>query len=533
MFMSSVHETAYPRFKQNVTDQELDEVYTPSLEELKFVHQHVNSSKEQLALLVLLKTGQRLGYFIPPSDVPSNITAHIAACAHLKDIDKSQLRELEQTGSRHRLRNLARGYLKLKRFDKNCKALVVRIAEETAESKQELADIINVVIEELVRQRIELPGFSTLQRAARSSRSAANNRLYNIIYNSLSPVLKVKLADFLELSTSNMVSNWNKIKQEPKKPTNKEARSYLAHISWLKEWVALLPDVSYIPVCRWRQLVLESRALDISDLKEMRIEKRYALIVILSHSQLRSTMDDAVTILVRKLNSLHNRANQRLKQYHLEQTKKIETLISQFRDVLNAYREAETDSERISRISASLQSDPEHLIMECDEHMAYSGNNYIPFMLASYRAQRPSLLNFLEFLNLQSSSNDISIIEAINFILKNRNCRKSTLSIEHEKLDLKWLPDKWKKLVTGKVSGSSNEVDRLYFELCVLTQVLTELKSGDLFVECSENYNDYRHQLISWSQYAVEVEKYSELVGLPISPKEFDLSINSGKSSQK
>lgn len=529
--MSSVHETAYPRFKPNLTDQELDEIYTPSQEELKFIHEQGNNSTEKLSLLVLLKTGQRLGYFIPSSDVPSNIIAHIVACGHLI-IDNRQLRELEQTGVRHRLRDLAKSYLRLKTFDEDCKVLVGHISEEAAETKQELADIINVVIEELVRRRIELPGFSTLQRAARSSRSAANHRLYDSIYNSLSPKLKEELADFLKIGEGTQ-SQWHKLKREPKKPTNREARSYLNHLSWLKEWVNLLPDVSHIPVGRWRQLVLESRALDIADLKRVKLEKRYTLIVVLSHSQLQKALDDAVTILLRKVSSLHNRADRRLKQYHLEHTKKIESLISQFRDILHAYREGETDLERISRISASLRGDPERLVTECDEHMAYSGNNYIPFMVGSYRSQRPLLLNFLDLLNIQSSSHDTSVVEAIRFVLKHRNSRKATLSIEAEKLDLSWLPDKWRKLVTGKTSGSASvkAVDRLYFELCVLTQVITELKSGDLFVEYSENYNDYRNQLISWHQYEKEVVQYSELVGLPISPK--NLFTNSVKSFQK
>ncbi len=166
--MSSVHETAYPRFKPNLTDQELAGIYTPSLEELKFIHERVHSSVDQLSLLVLLKTGQRLGYFIPPSEVPSDITVYIAARAQLENIDKGKLCKLEQTGARHRLRDLARSYLDIKAFDEDCKALVVCIAEKVAETKQELADIINVVIEELVRQRVELPGFSTLQRVARS-----------------------------------------------------------------------------------------------------------------------------------------------------------------------------------------------------------------------------------------------------------------------------------------------------------------------------------------------------------------------------
>ena len=53
--MSSVHETAYPRFKPNLTDQELEEIYTPSLEEQKFVDERAHSLTDKLSLLLLLK----------------------------------------------------------------------------------------------------------------------------------------------------------------------------------------------------------------------------------------------------------------------------------------------------------------------------------------------------------------------------------------------------------------------------------------------------------------------------------------------
>ena len=55
----------------------------------------------------------------------------------------------------------------------------------------------------------------------------------------------------------------------------------------------------------------------------------------------------------------------------------------------------------------------------------------------------------------------------------------------------------------------------------MLSQVISELKSGDLFVEQSELYNDYRDQLISWDQYENMVDKYGDLVELPTNPSEF------------
>lgn len=521
--MSSIHETAYPRLKTNFTDRELDEIYTPSADELNFVRQNMRQAMDRLALLILIKTCQRLGYFVSPSEVPKDIVIHIAISAKIESFGKKKLRRLDQTMHLYRLRDLAREYLNLKAFKTDSKDLVFRIAEEAAQTKQELADIINVIVEELVCRRFELPGFSTLLRAARDARSAANDRLYTSIHVLLSSDIRCELEVLLDIGENNTKSDWQRIKQEPKKPTNKEVKNCLLHLVWLKSWVDRLPKVNHIPAEKWRHLVLEARALDATELRKTKPSKRYTLVIILIHSQLHYAMDDAVTILTRKMNALHNGASQRLQKYHLERTKKIESLISQFRNVLHAYRKGESDAERISGIKAAFLDEPEQLAAACDEHMAYAGNNYIPFMLSSYRVQRPLLLNCLELLNVQSSSNDRSIIEAIQFLLKHRHSHKTKLCIEGEKLQLTWLSEKWRKAVTGKASATAqvNEVHRLYFELCVLTQVITELKFGDLFVENSEQYNDYRNQLISWNQYKEQVEEYGKIVGISTNSKEF------------
>jgi hypothetical protein len=41
-------------------------------------------------------------------------------------------------------------------------------------------------------------------------------------------------------------------------------------------------------------------------------------------------------------------------------------------------------------------------------------------------------------------------------------------------------------------------VDRRAFEMCLFTQVMTELKSGDLCIPGGDTYGDYRDQLVSW-----------------------------------
>ena len=59
--MTTRERTAYPRFKQSITADELTEFYTPTDEELALVQQHAKGDIPRLAFAVLLKCFQKLG----------------------------------------------------------------------------------------------------------------------------------------------------------------------------------------------------------------------------------------------------------------------------------------------------------------------------------------------------------------------------------------------------------------------------------------------------------------------------------------
>ncbi len=60
--MTAIHETAYPRIRSNLSDQELSELYTPTPGDMAFVRRVTHSSVTALGLVLLLKAFQRLGY---------------------------------------------------------------------------------------------------------------------------------------------------------------------------------------------------------------------------------------------------------------------------------------------------------------------------------------------------------------------------------------------------------------------------------------------------------------------------------------
>ncbi|NJR46412.1 MAG: DUF4158 domain-containing protein [Hyellaceae cyanobacterium CSU_1_1] len=68
--MTSIERTAYPRFKPNPSNKELIELYTPTEAEIKLATSKTRSYDGQFSFLVMLKTFQRLGYFVNLSSSP-------------------------------------------------------------------------------------------------------------------------------------------------------------------------------------------------------------------------------------------------------------------------------------------------------------------------------------------------------------------------------------------------------------------------------------------------------------------------------
>ena len=87
--MLSATDTAYPLLKPNPSERELIDIFTPSLWELAFVEERTREPVPTIGLLLLLKTFQRLGYFVRLDAVPALIVRHISTAAgyegvHLK-----------------------------------------------------------------------------------------------------------------------------------------------------------------------------------------------------------------------------------------------------------------------------------------------------------------------------------------------------------------------------------------------------------------------------------------------------------------
>ena len=80
---------------------------------------------------------------------------------------------------------------------------------DAAATKYELEDLINVAIEQLVRQRFELPAFDTLNRAARRVRATYNRALYKRVFESLGKDELARIDALFVIDATTLRTPWN------------------------------------------------------------------------------------------------------------------------------------------------------------------------------------------------------------------------------------------------------------------------------------------------------------------------------------
>ena len=104
-------------------------------------------------------------------------------------------------------------------YDKEARHIMLLAMREAARTKEDLADIINVGIEELIRKRYELPAFDTLVRGARHVRSILYRQFYQQVDVLLNIEEKARLDTLFTPEPEAHFTPWNYLKQEPGSPT--------------------------------------------------------------------------------------------------------------------------------------------------------------------------------------------------------------------------------------------------------------------------------------------------------------------------
>jgi TnpA family transposase len=423
-----------------------------------------------------------------------------------------------------------REYLRVTAYGKEARRVILDTCVRAARTRDDLADLINMALEELVRQRYELPAFSTLLRMARTARHTVNRDYQARVCEALDADARQRLLAILRRPEGESRSLWDRIKREPKRPTVLQLKECFEQLRWLQQLNRAAGAFADIPEAKIRQFAAEARSLDLASLNDMPERKRLTLTAALILKQVARTLDDLVEMFLRQVRRMHHKAEETLALYRTAHTERADALIARLRDITLAYKAEGSRDERWARIDSLLGKDVDQILAQCTAHGSIASNSHLAFLLGCYSGRRSTLFLFLRNVFLVSTTQDPALQDAIAFLLGHSDARGHWIPITTEPavsetptgsppyLDLSFVPDKWWPLVTGDNDSGAKvaRVHRRYFELCVLTETMQALKSGDLCLPGSEQYSDYRTELISEEEYRNGVALYGEQAGIPV-----------------
>jgi TnpA family transposase len=515
--LPTIQETAYPRLKHQVSAGDLADIYTPSADELALAKQVTRGTIAHLGFLVLLKSFQRLGYFVPINQVPTAIIEHIAGVAQVQPVI-TDLAGYDLSGTRKRHLLIIRQTLHINGYGKDARHILMLAMSQAARTKEDLADLINVGIEELVRKKYELPAFDTLVRGARHARAVLYRQFYQQVDAKLGDEEKKRIGTLFIAEPESRFTPWNTLKQEPGGPTLMHLKIWLERQAWLAGYPIGQQALAEIPDVKIQHFAAEARTLDAARMLEIEPQKRLTLAVSLLKVQSNRVLDDLADMFIKRMSAIHQKGKEALAEYHASNQRRADELVQTLHDLVIAYRTEGSAQDKISAIEVLLADQSDSILQCCEDHIAHAGDNYFAFLWRFYKSHRPTLFHLLRRITVRTTTQDTSFVAALDFLLENGHKTGEWLTAPKEPcLDLSWMPEAWWRLVTGlrNHDEAPKRLHRRYFELCVFSQLMMELKSGDLCIPGSNHYADYRDQLISWEEYHRDIAGYGEMIGLP------------------
>ncbi|MFC3986533.1 DUF4158 domain-containing protein [Streptosporangium jomthongense] len=158
--------------------------FTPSPEEVAWAEQCTGSSESCLALVPALKCFQKMARFPSPDEIPDVVIDHDRRCLELA---KNILPDHGSSPSAKAHRKLVRQRQGVKYDAGQAWAIAATAVRKAAHAKNNPADLINVAIEELLRLRLELLGYTTLEDLATSIRAEVNATIFATILQRSGP----------------------------------------------------------------------------------------------------------------------------------------------------------------------------------------------------------------------------------------------------------------------------------------------------------------------------------------------------------
>lgn len=509
--MHTDFKTAYPRLPADelFKPYSMQKLFSISEEEKNLSKMYANGLHNQLNFLVLLKVFDFLTYFPKNHEISDKIYLYIGAQL---DIESMNIKKISKS-AKYRYYNNILQMRNFKSFNNGGKEACENSALKSAQTLNNLTDIINVCIEDLRNNKYELPSYDTIYKIALKCKKEVNNKIFSDIHSKLGEDTIILFQKLLQHNKEDHITDFNKIKLVPKKVTPNNTKKIIEHVKWLLSYGDMQKYLANVSKIKVKQFAMEALATDAGDMRQIRIEKRYSVIACMIYDALRKLNDSLTKTLINTIKNISKKAKEKL--LDLRETNKDKT-----KKLLYLLHNIISDTEKLTptKLKKALQAKyneyggANNLTSLCDDLIAYNSNNPIFLIKQFFLKSRQSLLEILEILHPYSNNKNCITAAALKFIIKNKDNPKENIPLAD--LNIKFLSKEWQEIIVTTINHKKYIVKN-QFEAAVFGFICKEITAGNLHIKNSALYGDILQEVDTNKQLGKFVIEYCNKLGLP------------------
>jgi TnpA family transposase len=362
----------------------------------------------------------------------------------------------------------------------------------------------------LRRARVVRPGLTVLERLVATARHDSEQEVYRRVEPILTPGLAPALDELLVVGPGATAA--------PVKTLGQETRSVarigdsIAKLELLRELGVEQWDLDVIPANRRRALAqyvrhATSQAIGRRD----RTFRDPALLAFCAEAAARVT-DEIVDLFDDGIAAQHAKARRALVQRKLDVADSANASVVLLGELLEILLDPEIPDQRV-RQAVWQRATPEELQLALelaaeikrpleDTHLQQLGDRY--------RAAREFAPRVLATLRLRANPDGEQLLEAVE-VLRDLN-RRGVRRVPDD-APLGFVPRSWRPYV----HSADGAIDRHHWELCLLSELRSALRAGEIWVQGSRRYTDPERFLISRSQWPAARPRIVRELELPVS----------------
>jgi hypothetical protein len=343
--------------------------------------------------------------------------------------------------------------------------------------------LFQLAAEKLFSQKITRPGVTTLERMVATARRQATLKTYRL----LKPLLTRQRRSFLnslliaDPIVSNTRLNWLRRPATANSPS--AILTALEKIRYLKQQQVHQWELPELNPNRLKFLARLAKKATNQSLQRAPAERRYPILVAFAQQMLLEITDEAADLFIRCLAETHGRARRDLQDFRQQAAVTLNDKVILLRQLGQVVLDPGVSDAQVRPdiLNCISREQLQQAIEECDRLIRPLQDESYDFFAHRYSYLRQFAPAFLESLTFRSNREPDPLLQAVALIrqLNQQGKRAVPLDAPMDFVSPQWQPF---------IHDSEGQIQRRYYELCVLWELRRALRSGNLWLEGSRRY---------------------------------------------